>query len=227
VVEQASQYGTQTYVNDFFNVSATSRFRQGIRLGGSVDTGRTVSDQCFVVSNPEQARYNLTSIGAASSATASAANVLPCHAVSPFKANLQVKLNGSYPLPGRLTLSGTFQNLAGPQILANYTAPNSVIEPSLGRNLAACGTQVTCTSTASVPLITPGTQYEPRRTQLDLRLTKIFTVSKFRVQGKFDLYNVLNNNSSVTINTTYGSAWLRPTSIVDGRVAEFSGTLSY
>jgi hypothetical protein len=197
-------------------------------MGGSVDTGRTVSDQCFVVSNPEQAMYNLTSVGAASTATASATNVLPCHAVSPFKANLQVKLNGSYPLPVGLTLSGTFQNLSGPQILANYPAPNSAIASSLGRNLPACGTQAVCTATASVPLITPGSLYEPRRTQLDLRLTKVFNLGpRLRLQGKFDLYNVLNNNSSVTINTTYGPTWLRPTSIVDGRVAEFSGSLTY
>ena len=32
-----------------------------------------------------------------------------------------------------LQVSGNFQSLAGPQILANYTATNALISPSLGQ----------------------------------------------------------------------------------------------
>ena len=105
--------------SDFFSVSVNARFGSGIRLGGGVDTGRTVTDNCFVVDSPQQ--------------------LLNCHVVTPFKAQTQVKLNGSYPLPGDFVVSGTFQNLSGPPIEANYPATNAEIAPSLGRNLAACG----------------------------------------------------------------------------------------
>ena len=44
---------------------------------------------------------------------------------------------GSYTIPRvDLQVSGNFQSLAGPQILANYTATNALISPSLGRNLS-------------------------------------------------------------------------------------------
>jgi hypothetical protein len=41
---------------------------------------------------------------------------------------------GSYTIPRvDLQVSGNFQSLAGPQILANYTATNALISPSLGQ----------------------------------------------------------------------------------------------
>src|SRR5262245_59131153 len=61
---------------------------------------------------------------------------------SPYEANTQIKLHGSYPLPGDFMVSGILQNLPGTPIGANYTATNAQIAPSLGRNLAACGTRV-------------------------------------------------------------------------------------
>jgi hypothetical protein len=66
--------------------------------------------------------------------------LLNCHVVTPLSANLQAKSFGSYPLPRGFVLSGTFQNVAGPNITADYTVSNAVIVPSLGRNLAGCGT---------------------------------------------------------------------------------------
>ena len=63
-----------------------------------------------------------------------------CHVETPFSAQTQIKLFGSYPLPYDFMVSGVLQNLSGPQILANYAATNAEIAPSLGRNLAACPT---------------------------------------------------------------------------------------
>jgi hypothetical protein len=222
LITQASHYGTQTLVNDFFGASVNTRFASGMRLGGGIDTGRTVSDNCFVIDSPQQ--------------------LLNCHVVTPWSANLQAKLFGSYPLPRGFVLSGTFQNVAGPNITADYTVSNAVIVPSLGRNLAACGTRtiVTCTATATVPLIVPQTLFEDRRTQLDVRLGKILRVgSKIRLQANFDVYNVLNSSAILGINTTYGSQWRRPlgvggavaaasgTAVLDGRLIEFSGALTF
>ena len=64
-------------------------------------------------------------------------SLLDCRVVTPFTANLQFKGYGTYAFPGRVSVSGTFQNFAGPEIQANYPATNAAIAPSLGRNLAA------------------------------------------------------------------------------------------
>jgi hypothetical protein len=98
-----------------------------------------------------------------------------CRATSPFTGNTQVKLlHGSYPLPGAFVVSGIFQNVSGPEISANDAVSNAAVVPSLGRSLAACGNpaRANCTSIVTVPLYAPGTAYEGRRTQVDLRLTK-------------------------------------------------------
>lgn len=108
----------------------------------------------------------------------------------------QVKLNGSYPLPGGFMVSGVYQNISGPQITASYAPSNAAIAPSLGRNLAVCGTRLPCTATATVPLIAPGTMSEGRISRLDMRLTKFVALtSRLRLQGNLDLYNAFNSSS--------------------------------
>jgi hypothetical protein len=43
------------------------------------------------------------------------------------------------------------------------------------------------------------------------------------VQANVDVYNAANASSILAINTTYGSNWLRPTSILRGRLVKFGG----
>ena len=45
---QASHFGEQKQINDFFNVTFSTRLPNGMMLGGGVDTGRSVTDNCFV-----------------------------------------------------------------------------------------------------------------------------------------------------------------------------------
>ena len=201
VVTQASHFGTRTSVNNFVNVGFNARVA-GARFGGGVDTGRGVTDNCFVVDTPQQ--------------------LLNCHVVNPWAATFQLKLNGSYPLPGDFVVSGTFQNIAGQPINANYTATTAEILPSLGRNLAGG------TKTATVPLIAPNTLYETRRNQLDLRLGKRFQMGgRKRLQLNLDLYNAMNANSITSRNDAYGASWGRPISVLDGRFLQVSGNLVF
>jgi hypothetical protein len=93
-----------------------------------------------------------------------------CHEVIPFKGNLVMRVNGTYSLPAAFGVSATYNNTPGVMDLAVWNAPNSLIAPSLGRNLSACGTCPTCTFTFAVPLIQPGTVYEGRRNQLELAI---------------------------------------------------------
>jgi hypothetical protein len=214
-VTRASHYGKQRQVSDFFDVSVKVRHQSGLHVTAGVDTGRTVTDNCFVVDSPQQ--------------------LLNCDVVNPWEAQTQVKLNGTYPLPAGFMISGIFQNTGGPPITATYNVLNALIAPSLGRNLAACGTRTTCTSTAAVPLIPPNTLFEDRRTQLDLRLSKTFRLTgRVRLKANLDVYNVLNASSVMAINTTYGPNWLRPVAdsytggaVLDGRLFEIGGRLTF
>ena len=146
----------------------------------------------------------------------------------PFRGQTQIKLNGSYPLPGDFMVSGILQNTSGPVVIANYAASNAEIAPSLGRNLAACGTRTPCTATATVPLVVPGTQFDHRFTRLDLRLTKLVkVVAKASLQGNVDVYNVFNGAGLIQLNNAYGSQWRQPTELEDPRILQFSVQLNY
>jgi hypothetical protein len=113
-------------------------------------------------------------------------------------------------------------------VMAVWNAPNAAVERSLGRSLAACGNQAACTATVAVPLIRPGTVYEKRRNQLDLRLDKTVALAPgVRFTGTFAVYNVLNSNAISSIQTTYGGQWLRPTAVLYARLAQISGRLDF
>jgi hypothetical protein len=69
-----------------------------------------------------------------------------------------------------------------------------------------------------VPLLVPGTKYLDRWNQVDVRLAKKFQVKKVKLQGQFDMFNVLNGSSILSRNETYGSTLDRPTAILQGRL---------
>ena len=111
--------------------------------------------------------------------------------------------------------SATFQSLPGPQILANYIAPNALVQPSLGRPLSGGAANVT------VNLVAPGTMYGERLNQLDLRLAKIFKFGRNRAAVNLDLYNALNGNAVISQNNNFAT-WQVPISILQARLVKFS-----
>ena len=77
-------------------------------------------------------------------------------------------------------------------------------------------------------ILEPGTQFEDRRTQFDLRLTKIFKLgSRWRVQANADAYNIFNLSPILSRTNTFGSSWGRPSSILAPRLIQFSGKVSF
>jgi hypothetical protein len=234
VVSQASTFGKITQKNDFFGVNINARFGSGVQLGGGVDTGRTVNDYCFNVDSP-----GVVPAATVVSLPSIAANPVPftattingqsiCRVVTPFKGQTQVKGFGSYTFPRAISVSLIFQNVSGPAVSSTYAAPNSVIAPSLGRSLAACGARNPCTNTALVPLIVPQSLFEDRYTRLDLRLSKRFQLNqRFRLTGNLNLYNITNGSAIQIENLNYGSLWLQPSLIEDGRMVQFSANLTF
>jgi hypothetical protein len=78
-----------------------------------------------------------------------------------------------------------------------------------------------------VPLIAPQTVFEDRLSRLDLRVTRSFQIGPARVQANVDFYNALNASSVRAVNTTYGSSWRTPAQILDPRIVQFGGTLTF
>jgi len=241
LVTQSSHYGKQKQINDFFNVTISTRLRSGVQLGGGVDTGRSLTDNCLVVDSPGVSTASLTaptnavSTNGVSTAFPTAPQTATtingkriCRVATPFKGQTQFKLNGAIPLPYEFVVSAIYQDISGPNIVAAYAAANSEIVPSLGRNLGACGTRLPCTATATVPLVAPGTLYDHRIRRLDLRLTKLVRLSqRLRLQGNLDLYNAFNGSGVVQVNNAYGSQWRQPTEVQDPRIVQFSAQLTF
>jgi hypothetical protein len=221
----AHKFGNMTDVYNGVDVAANVRLPRGILLQGGFSTGREAINTCDIVGkvdNPAAAVVDVNHSSATSGNTTPLVNItgvaspslLYCNNIAPYQT--QVKLFGSYQLPWGLAASAALQSIPGPQIAATYTATNAQIAPSLGRNLAAGPN-----ATATVQLIAPGTLYSDRLNQLDLRLARTFRVGGGRrLQGQFDLYNLLNVGPALGLNNTYGSAWLTPTVLPIGRMAK-------
>ena len=82
----------------------------------------------------------------------------------------------------------------------------------------------------TVNVVEPGTLYPGRTNQLDMRASKRFNLGSRRVQGMFDLYNVLNSNNVLRLNPAYGTngaAWGRPQAIVPGRLIKFGAQVNF
>jgi hypothetical protein len=195
----ASDFGNQ--IQHWNGVDGTVNVRPlgGVVLQGGFSTGRTTTDNCAVVSSPD--------FGGNPSP-------LYCHVQTPFLT--QIKLLGTYTIPKvQIQAAAVFQSYPGPQITSNYNATNAQVAPSLGRPLSGGAANVT------VNLVAPGTMYGQRDNQLDFRLTKLLKFGRTRTAVNLDLYNALNANPVLTVNSNY-AAWQVPQSILLARFAKIS-----
>ncbi len=193
-------FGKFESTNDFFNFTFDARLKRQIRLGGGFDTGRSLADNCFVVDSPQDLLY--------------------CHVVTPFKAQTQFKLNGVVPIKYDFIASFAFQNVSGPNYNATYTALPAELTPILGRPFQG--------TSANIPLVAPQTLFEDRITRLDLRVGKSIRLSsRIRLQANLDAYNALNSSAIKALTSTFGANWKRPTQILDPRIFQVSGSLSF
>ena len=211
-VTPASNYGTQIEHWNGVDIAANARLKQ-VLLRGGVSTGRTSTDSCQIVAQLPELIAGVGIIAAIPGATATSATPQNyCHVDTPFIT--QVKALGSYTIPKiDVQLSGTFQSIKGPQVVANYNAPNAVVIPSLGRPLAGGAPNVT------VNLVPPATMYGERLNQLDFRFGKILKFGPTRSVASLDLYNALNASSVLAQNSAF-AAWQRPQQILTARFAK-------
>src|SRR5262249_37136324 len=123
LVLAADVAGTTSRPKEIFNgvdVAVNARFgRKGVLQGG-ITVGGTTFDYCW-----QNALPNVTQQGTPAN--------LPrtegfCHIQSPIWSGVgsQAKLQVVYPLPWEFTVSGTYKDIPGLAITANYVLPNAL-----------------------------------------------------------------------------------------------------
>jgi hypothetical protein len=148
----------------------------------------------------------------------------------PWSSGTQLKFLAVYPLPWNLETSAIFQNSPGVPITASYVITNAQVREVLGRNLAACPSQAaaTCNATVRTELIPPNTMFEPRLTQVDVRLSRLFRLAgASRVRGSVDIYNLFNASSVLSMTPTYGAAWMNAAQVLSARLLRVSAQLDF
>jgi hypothetical protein len=204
LVTFADKFGEQIEHWNGVDVSLNARPQPGLTLIGGVSTGRTSTDNCEVAAALPEVNIAGTTL----------TPLQFCHVDAAFRT--QAKLMGTYTIPRiDVQISGTWQNLPGAQVSANYNAPNAVVSPSLGRPLAGNNANVT------VNVVEPGTMFGERRDQIDLRFGKILRFGRTRSTISIDIYNALNANPVLTENANF-AVWRQPTGILPARFAKFS-----
>ncbi len=198
----AKNFGEQVQLWNGVALTANARLQSGVVIQGGVDMGALTLDTCEIrAALPETAPLNPY-----------------CHTSQP---QAQLKLLGSYTIPRiELQVSGTFQNIPGPEIAANFTATSAIIAPSLGRPLAGN------TANVAVNLVEPGTMYGERLNQLDVRLARVVSLGRTRATFQLDVYNALNVDTVTTLNNAFAS-WQRPQGIILARFAKLGLQLDF
>jgi hypothetical protein len=200
----ADAYGEQVEYWHGMDLQANTRLGRGVLLQGGLSTGRTVIDNCAIYAklpeiNPVDLPY--------------------CHKAERFLT--QVKGFAAYTIPRvEVQVSATLQSLPGPEIQANFNAPNALVAPSLGRPLSGNAANVT------VNLVEPGTMYAPRANQVDLRFGKVFRFGANRAAVNLDLYNAFNSSAVITLNNNFAT-WQRPQAILQARFAKIGLQLDF
>jgi hypothetical protein len=241
LVTFVDNYGKQTEVFNGVDFAANARIRSNLFLTGGIASGNTHFNACDAfVDNPKTGLG--ISAAAAVAGTGPLAGTGTVFSYCDFDTSwlTQVKATGSYTLPWQqIQLGGVVQNLPGQQITAQWNITQTeAAAGTLGRPLSGGAN-----TSRVVPLIKPGTQYTPRRTQVDLRVGKNFKLNDTRkLQVMLDIFNAFNSNAAVgatsnageppaAINTTFttaaNSAWLKPLNILQARYFKVGAQLTF
>jgi hypothetical protein len=194
-------------VNNSVDILIAARAARGVLLSGGLSTGQTVTDNCDVQNVPAQF----------------------CRQIPPWSRGTELKFSGVVPLPWwGVQASATYQNLPGIARNATRVYSNAEIAPSLGHNLSSCP-QATgpCNATVTVNLYEPNTVSEKRESQVDVRISKILKFGRVRLQGNFDIYNLLNIGSVTALQNAHGPTWLNAASILPGRFFKVGAQLNF
>jgi hypothetical protein len=130
--------------------------------------------------------------------------------------SVQFKIAGNYPLPYGIQLSGSFQSNQSPSGTFGTTNANIATAQYMAITRGTTRYPANCPApcpagavilpatfqpaTISVPLTSATAYFLERINQLDLKVQKNFTVSRFTVSPQLEVFNL--NNSAAMISTT-------------------------
>lgn len=218
-------------MKDYYNgvdIGFNARWGRGAFAGGGVSVGRQVADNCSLNDRPDlvPVAYIFSPLTAPTSRYPR--NDQFCKVAPAWWSGVgsQVKLQVVYPLPYDIFLSGSYKHLPGIPVQSNLVLTTAQLTPLLGRASTAPGTATHAiipigSNDANTGGGATGTVFDERLNQLDLRFSKRFALGRTRVQGMVDLYNAFNARTPQGIVATYGTVWLRPTSLLGGRLWKF------
>ena len=208
ITTHADAFGGESRTWNGLDVKVDARLEQ-LLLQGGVSTGTTSTDYCALASAVPEILPDRPEVGRL--------DTIPsdfCQVSTNWLT--QIKLLASYTLPYDIQVAGTYQSLPGPQRGADVSFTSAQIEAALGRPLAGGGAV-----TANV--IEPGSVYGERFHQVDLRLTKIFSLGgTVRLRAMVDLFNVFNANAITNEEYGLGPRYLNPVAIMPGRLGKFA-----
>jgi len=228
LVTLAKNYGDMTEVFTGVNIGLQARLQNGLILQGGVGPGRVVTDDCDVIDDlPEMLHVDATG-NPSRTITNTARPLERCHQNNGWRTGVTALASYTFPKIDVL-VSGTFQNQPGVQINANATTcltqPNpptscTAFTNDLGRAFSGGATR-------SINLIPAGEVFTERLNQIDLRFAKLLRFNGTRTSINFDFYNILNSNSVLTENNTFGPAWRTPQSILLPRLFKLSAQFDF
>ena len=198
---RASDTNTQVYNGIEFTTNA--RLPKGAFFFGGVTIERYTAAGSGLVGIAPSTASNLCQVSNPNSRRF-------CETTPPFRPIF--KLSGMYPLPYGILLAGNYQVRPGPPMSAVYTV-----------NSAIAGVPLNGISTLSVQLIEPNTLILPYQNQVDFRISRKF----HGVRALIDIYNAFNAGTVSQANPTWGTAWLRPQAILNGRSLRLGGEWTF
>jgi len=214
-VTLARKFGGITDHYSGFDLGANVRLNAQTFIQGGLNAQQRVYDTCNapILSGP-----------ATNTSQVDSPQAQFCHQVFPYRPD--VKVFGSHTFPHDIIASAAYQLSSGPNITATWNVPGSIVAAALGRPLSAGAT-----ATKSVQLIAPGEVWAGYLNQLDLRLSKGLRIGRYRLRGDVNLYNVFNsdfvNSVNTTISTTASNQFMRPTSVLQGRLFKIGGQIQF
>jgi hypothetical protein len=228
-ITREDNYGSPTEYWHGVDWTVNARLRDGLFLQLGAGTGRKIIDRCDTITRVDQPTIPTNAITAPGLQQATS-----CFSKEPFLTTLRGL--ASYTLPRiDVRLSGTFRSQPGDARLATWVVPNTVIAASLGRlpfGALATGT----TSVALLDLDEHRLYADNRRSQVDLRVAKLFRFGDRRLDAGFDIGNLLNTNYATAYDNTYqytvgntsqGGTWNNPTSVITARFLRWNVTVDF
>jgi hypothetical protein len=228
VTQAASQIPAQNYITwetDFgparsnywqgVDFTLNARMRQGLHLQFGTNTGREIEDRCATVvkiDSPDPRN---------------------CRDEPPYQTTVRGLATYTIPFVDVL-VSAAIRSQPPLQRVATWPVPNSVVVQLLGR-LPPGGTLGGNTNVALFD--NEHRLYaDNRRTQIDLRVAKIFRFGSKRLDVGVDGENLLNTNYATAYDNTYqysagntalGGTWNNPIAVYPPRYARLNFTLSF